>query len=100
MVYMGRNLISETTEGIWTGNCLSPGCRAVELSRLRRGAVEALSRSFWCAFVLVCVCSGVRERESPRRPQERKSDLPPARNDVPRAVLSLYRLVYGDPRYV
>ena len=97
MVYMGRNLISD---GIWTGNCLSPGCRAVELSRLRRGAVEALSRSFWCAFVLVCVCSGVRERESPRRPQERKSDLPPARNDVPRAVLSLYRLVYGDPRYV
>ena len=27
-----------------TGAGLSPGCRAVELSRLRRGAVEALSR--------------------------------------------------------
>ena len=58
MVYMGRNLISETTEGIWTGNCLSPGCRAVELSRL----LEAPSRC--CRGVvkvfLVRVCSGVR----------------------------------------
>ena len=53
MVYHGAgNLIGSPhhrprgplTRVIWTRNRLSPGCRAVELSRLRRGAVEALSR--------------------------------------------------------